>query len=163
METSHKSMQQMCLNMTSSWEDSLVKMSVLPENEKDFVDRELECSLRSSGYYEKNSLGLYSLKMLEESLVVMEDGTSPEFSLNWKTLGTRVNGKYLTQKITESPRTEKGCSLSDIIEDQVPDKYFLSQQSLKRFLKRGMGNVFVPERSQLVTNPGRHNGTEAQP
>ena len=162
METSHKSTRQMCLNMTSSWEDFPVRMSVLPENEQDFVEREVVCSLRLSGYYEKNNLGLYSLKMLEDSLAATEDGTLPEFSLNWSMLGTHVNGKYVTQKITESPRTEKGCLLSDILEDQAPDRYFLSPTSKKRFLKRGMGSVFLQDVSQLVTNPGKHNGTEAQ-
>jgi site-specific DNA-cytosine methylase len=46
--------------------------------------------------------------------------------MNW---GMTVNGKCLTAKISESHRTGKECSLSDILEEQVDQKYFLSDKA----------------------------------
>jgi hypothetical protein len=45
--------------------------------------------------------------------------------MNW---GMTVNGKCLTARISESHRTGKECSLSDILEEQVDQKYFLSEK-----------------------------------
>ena len=113
--------------------DSHVRILVLPENERDFVERDLDCSMISSGYYEKTNLGLYSLKMLQDSLAATKAGTLPELSLNWKGLGTHVNGKYLTQRISVLPKTESGCSLLDILQplEEVDPKYFLSEKMIK--------------------------------
>ena len=44
--------------------------------------------------------------------------------INW---GTMWNGKSLTARILEYPKTENGCSLSDILEENVPEEFFLSQ------------------------------------
>jgi hypothetical protein len=44
--------------------------------------------------------------------------------MNW---GMTANGKCLTAKISESHRIGKECSLSDILEEQVDQKYFLSE------------------------------------
>ena len=48
--------------------------------------------------------------------------------------GTLSNGKCLTAKISASPKTERGCSLSDILESSVDEKYFLSDQQTARIL-----------------------------
>jgi hypothetical protein len=54
--------------------------------------------------------------------------------LNW---GMVSNGKCLTARISASPRTGNGCSLSDILEESVEEKYFLSNKSewLQRILR----------------------------
>lgn len=136
METSRKSTHQMCLTMTSSSEDRHVRITVLPENEPDYAERKAACSMNLSGLYEKNNLAIYSSKMLRESLAATRDGISPEFSLNWKTLGTNVSGKYVTQRRIFH-RTESASSLSDILQDpsEVDPKYFLSEKALNRFVK----------------------------
>jgi hypothetical protein len=41
-----------------------------------------------------------------------------------------VNGKCLTARISVSPKTESECSLSDILEEQVDQKYFLSEEQI---------------------------------
>ncbi|HAA7387703.1 TPA_asm: hypothetical protein GHD27_15420, partial [Listeria monocytogenes] len=48
---------------------------------------------------------------------------------------TMRNGRFLTAKISESHKTENACSLSDILEEQVDEKYFLSQKHLERLMK----------------------------
>ena len=44
------------------------------------------------------------------------------------------NGKCLTARILESPNPESGCILSDILIEDVPEKYYLSQQQMERLL-----------------------------
>ena len=50
---------------------------------------------------------------------------------NW---GMAWNGKCLTARISEFPIIGKECSLSDILEDAVDDKYFLSEAQTKFIL-----------------------------
>ncbi|VDC43974.1 hypothetical protein FMV2238Y02_24250 [Streptococcus canis] len=51
--------------------------------------------------------------------------------MNW---GMMQNGRYLTQRILVFPKTESGCSLSDILEDTVPDSYFLSDEKVQHLI-----------------------------
>lgn len=44
------------------------------------------------------------------------------------------NGKLSTLKISECHKTEKGASLSDILEGEVPQKYFLSKEQMKKII-----------------------------
>lgn len=44
------------------------------------------------------------------------------------------NGKCSTLKTSECCKTEKGCSLSDILEDEVPQKYFLSKEQTEKIV-----------------------------
>ena len=127
--TSGRSKRKTCRISTSFAEVSRARTCLLPENEKDFAEREAVSSLKLSGSYEKNSHGLYSLKMLRDFSAQIRDGTLPEFSLNWMGLGTQLSGLFLTQKITESRRTGNGCSLSDILEEDVGSRYFLSEKA----------------------------------
>ena len=52
----------------------------------------------------------------------------------WQSWGILWNGKCLTAKTLECHNTEKGCSLSDILEEEVADKYFLSEQTIQRLM-----------------------------
>lgn len=42
--------------------------------------------------------------------------------------------RYLTAKISEFPSHEIECSLSDIIEENVPEKYYLSRKQAEKLL-----------------------------
>lgn len=44
------------------------------------------------------------------------------------------NGKCLTANISEFHRIGKECSLSDILEESVDEKYFLSEHTVKRLM-----------------------------
>ena len=65
-------------------------------------------------------------------------------SVRYLSWGTVWNGKCLTARILESPNPENGCILSDILIDDVPEKYYLSQQQMERLLyksrQEGKGN-----------------------
>lgn len=43
-------------------------------------------------------------------------------------------GRYLTAKISEFLSHEIECSLSDILEDNVPEKYYLSRKQAEKLL-----------------------------
>lgn len=60
--------------------------------------------------------------------------------------GMTANGKCLTAKITESPRIESECSLSDILEEHPDQKYFLSPIATQKLL-----NNFTEEAKAIVS------------
>lgn len=108
--------------------DSHVRTYPLQENKSDFKETvqacfsEL-CTLSDSSKKKINPL-TFSLRTLRICLVLMEDGISPDCSLKWIGRGMMQNGKCSTPKILESHKTEKGASLSDILEGEVPQKIF---------------------------------------
>lgn len=55
-------------------------------------------------------------------------------SLRWMNWGTMSHGKCLTARISESRNPENECTLSDILENDVPEKYYLSPKQTKRLL-----------------------------
>ena len=48
--------------------------------------------------------------------------------------GTTSNGNYLTLNCTEYLKTESECTLSDILDDVVPRKYFLSKEQMDKIV-----------------------------
>src|SRR5574343_1182902 len=138
METSQKSTQANSQTSTSSAVDSLVRHFLSLENEKDLKIPEGHYSLKLREYCEINNLDYSSLKMLKDCLVtttaILSEPSSPRLQ-NW---GMTYNGKCLTAKISESPRIGKECSLSDILEEQVDQKYFLSEKAVETILKHSI-------------------------
>ena len=75
-----------------------------------------------------------SLRTLKICLVLMEDGISPDFSLKWIGGGTMRNGVFSTVNTSESHKTGNAVLLSDILEVEVPQKYFLSKEQTERII-----------------------------
>jgi hypothetical protein len=88
-------------------------------------------------------------------------------------IGYWCEWKLLTANITESHKIGKECSLSDILEAQVANKYFLSTKAmdfLKRRAKdnaekgRGFGAVFLPQLEQpIIKDMKQEDRLSAQP
>ena len=116
--------------------DSHVMTYQLQENNSDFEETvracfsEL-CTLSNSSKKKINPL-TFSLKTLKICLVLMVDGISPDCSLKWMRGGMMLNGRCLTPKISECHRTGKDVSLSDILEEEVAQKYFLSKEQVEK-------------------------------
>ena len=53
------------------------------------------------------------------------------FSPTW---GISFNGRYLTRRISKCHNEEKGCLLKDILEEKVPEKYYLSEETAAKIL-----------------------------
>ena len=49
--------------------------------------------------------------------------------------GMVLNGVCITAQISESRSSEGGCILSQVLEDEVPEKYFLSPAAMRKILK----------------------------
>lgn len=114
--------------------DFLAKVSALQETDEDLKIQEELSSLKSCDLLKKGSLKFYSEKMLQDFLTTTEEEPSQRSSMRWQMWGTMRNGKCLTADISESHRIEQECSLSDIFEGGVADKYFLSPQTLQRLM-----------------------------
>ena len=76
------------------------------------------------------------LKMFPGSCRMTAAGRLTRSSVRWMTWGTMSRGRCLTARILESPSPTGGCILSDILETDVPERYFLSQTQMGRFLSK---------------------------
>jgi len=119
-------------NTTSCVRDFLARVSALLESEGDLKILGAHSSLKLSESYGLRDLSIYSLRMLRDSSPMMKGIHSKPLSERWMNWGMTVNGKCLTARISESPKTGKGCSLSDILEENPDQKYFLSEKTIKK-------------------------------
>ena len=99
------------------------------ETDPHSLGKYLESLTRSGKKINPNGL---SMRTLGECLAVTEDLTSLQYSLNWIGGGTTSNGNYSTLNCTEYLKTESEFTLSDILEDAVSEKYFLSRQQVEK-------------------------------
>ena len=118
--------------------DSPVRTSALQENNSDLLGTAQACfselcTWLDNSKKKKNPLTC-SLRTLRICFLLMEDGISPDFSLSWTKTGTMRNGKFSTQNISESRKTENVVLLSDILEEEVDQKYFLSKEQTERII-----------------------------
>lgn len=116
----------------------LVRTSQLPGREPDLTETEVLLSERSSEFLKKSPKKIVpnglSTRMLKECLAVIEGGTSEQYSLKWENWGMIQNGNCLTQRISEYRKTESECTLSDILEAEVSNKYFLSKEQTEKIV-----------------------------
>ena len=77
-----------------------------------------------------------SLSGKRAGLEAREAGILPPFSLTYGKQGMMLNGSVSTQKISECHSTENECTLLDILEESVDEKYFLSADQTERLLKK---------------------------
>ena len=132
--------------------DSLVRALVSLEKGKDLRTPEGLCFLKSLGLRSIKDPDIYSLKTSRVCLVTTKEKLSRQslgFSPTW---GIELNGRYLIASTLEFPKTGKECSLSDILEEKVDQKYFLSEKAvatLFREVKKGRNGL--PIQSQVDT------------
>ena len=114
-----------------------VKILALQEKELDWTETDralyekfLDCWKNKK---KKTDLNGLSMKMLREYFLATEDSTICQSSLKWTNLGMISNGKILTVN-GSSPKTGSAFTLSDILEDTVPGKYFLSREQMEKIL-----------------------------
>ena len=123
-----------CLNANVNVLDFHARLSALLDSAEDSQIQEELYSLKSCGWLKSDSLKYFSQKMLQDFLT-MKGGSHSVLSYPlWQSWGILWNGKCLTAKTLEYHNTGKGCSLSDILEEEVPEKYFLSDKTIQRLL-----------------------------
>ena len=121
-----------CQESTSSISDSLAKIyQLLTSKGEDLTEAEVVYFLKqleSLGI--KNPSFLYLKTSKGRSTRIMAK-TSKSSLKQLPTLGMMVNGSYLIQG-GFFPKIESGYTLSDILEDNVHQRYSLSEQTKKR-------------------------------
>lgn len=92
------------------------------------VDSFLHLLTSSKAKRKKINPSGYSLKMLRDFYQVAGDEIISTISLSWMKQGTTLSGKCSIQKTTEFPKIENASTLSDILEAEVDEKYYLSAE-----------------------------------
>ena len=114
--------------------DFLAKASRLQDGVSVSEIQEELSSLKLPESLQKNGLRFYSWKMSSACYRMTAAGhlipSSPRL-LKW---GIISNGWCLTANTSESPNSEDGCILSDILIRDVPEKYFLSAAAMRKIL-----------------------------
>ena len=125
-----------------SLEDFLVQLSAMLEKKQDsqWKTQEVRSFLRSHGFAQRNDPEIYYSKMLKVYLVTTMEKLSRQSLGFLPTWGIELNGRYLTARTSGFLKTGSEYSLSDILEEQVDDKYFLSQDQMGRLEKRAKVN-----------------------
>jgi len=131
-------MQELFREPTVGASDSLARTSALPENSKDSRETEVLsfselCNFLKVSRKQIDPNGC-SLRMLRTLLAYTGDSILDGYSLKWHGGGTMRNGGLSTAKTMAFPKTGRECSLSDILEDSVDEKYFLSETATKRLM-----------------------------
>lgn len=119
---------------TFLWEDFPVSPSQSQEREKDLTIQEERCFLRLLELLPLKNLSISSSKMFPVCLTTTKAGHLKQSSIHWMSWGMMCAGRYLTAKISEFPSHEIECSLSDILENNVPEKYYLSRKQAEKLL-----------------------------
>src|SRR5690606_24709419 len=114
--------------LTLSVEDSHAKLFQLLGSEGDSMTLEELYSLKLYVSPISSDHAIYSLKTSKDYSTMTMAIRSRQSSEPWMNSGMMRNGKCLTLKTLEFPKTGKECSLSDILEENVPEKYFLSEE-----------------------------------
>ncbi len=115
-------------------EDFPVSPSQSQEREKDLMTQEERCFSRLLELLPLKSLSISSSKMFPVSLTMTQAKHLKQSSVHWMSWGMMCAGRYLTAKISEYPNHEIECSLSAILEENVPEKYYLSRKQAEKLL-----------------------------
>ncbi len=89
------------------------------------------CSLNLPEYLKQNVLHFSSLKTFPLSERFKRGRFLRSSSAKYLDWGMCANGSVLTARLT-FPKAESGCSLSDILIPDVPEKYYLSKEKAQR-------------------------------
>ena len=132
--TQEQSNQNECQILIYSVQDFLARHSLSPESEKDLLTQEELSFLKLPGFLKLKDPRILSLKMFPVCYRMTKAGRFAPSSVRFLNWGTMSNGKCLTARISESPKRESGCILSDILISDVPEKYYLNQKQMEQLL-----------------------------
>lgn len=143
-----------CPTSISSVADFLAKAFQLQESDEDLTMLEELFSLKLQELPQLKNLSICCLKMFPDCLTMTAAKHLKQSSVRWMTWGTMSCGKCLTAQILAFPNPEIECSLSDIIEKNVPAKYYLSPKQIQKLLsgeqKAVRGIVHIPQTDLAV-------------
>ena len=91
-------------------------------------------SLKSLGLPQLKNLNIFCLRTYPACYRITEAGRLQPSSARFQSWGTTSRGRCLTARISVFPNPERECILSDILEKDAPEKYYLSQSQMERLL-----------------------------
>ena len=121
---------------TSSSEGFRAKTSAWPESGPVLGETAAVSGLSSDGSCPSCGLAGSSSKTSPASSLAIRDATSPSYSKGWRNSGTMRRGRLSTLKTSESRSAAAACSLSQVLEAEVPSKYSLSARAAAGILRR---------------------------
>ena len=104
----------------------ITRLSALQDPGKDSEIREEPSSLNWPDWLKPGSLRICFLRTWWVSSIMTTAGRLRQSSTRWTDWGMVWNGNVLTAKILASRSQETACTLSDILMNDVEEKYFLS-------------------------------------
>lgn len=112
------------------------------ESGQESAEHAADCSLNSCASYEKYGLDGLSLKMFPDCYLPTPAEISPSFSHRWPKSGSlQSRTEFWTVSTSEWPKDAAVCTLSAVLEKEVPRRFFLSSRAaagiLRRAAKRG--------------------------
>jgi len=110
--------------------------SVLQESGSASMTRGAHSFLKLPDVSKLNDLSYCCLKTSRDCFHTTKEEPSEQSSWSWMNWGTMQNGKCLTARISVFPKTGNVSSLSDILEEHVNEKYFLSKKSIEMIITR---------------------------
>ena len=134
MKTQDKLIQKKCRSSTSSAEDSPAKHFLLLARDEALTIQGALSSLRLPAWLEKNGLHIFSLKTSQDCYRMTKAGRLRPSSIHFATWGTVSNSRCLTARILECHNQDVGCTLSDILTPDVPERYYLSEAQTRKLL-----------------------------
>lgn len=125
-----------CRGLTSSVPASLARMSQLPESGPDSRAHAQDCftSLHES-CASFDPLGSSSRMFPDFSVQTTEETLQKSCAFSWSSAGMGFRGVCLTASFSESPNAAAVCSLSDVLESHVPQRFFLSPRAAMGILR----------------------------
>ena len=78
------------------------------------------------------------LRMSPDFYPATADATLESFSTGWMTSGSMSRGRYWTRSTSESRNAAAACSLSQVLQDEVSSKFYLSAKAAAGILRRAM-------------------------
>ena len=118
-------------------EDFLVNHSLSQEQDGDLTTFVEHCFSRLQELLPLKDLSFYSLRTSKDFLVMTKARRLKQSSLHWMDWGMMSHGRCLTAKILKFPNPEIVCTLSDVLEKSVAEKYFLLRRQVQKLLYKG--------------------------
>ena len=122
--------------LISSTEDSPAKTSAWPASGPVLGASVAASGLSSSGSCPNCNHDGSLLRMSLDFYPLTVEQTSESSLPGWTNSGSMRAGRYWTRSTSESRNAAAACSLSAVLEDEVPNKYFLSAKAAAGILRR---------------------------
>jgi hypothetical protein len=118
--------------LTSSLADSPASRFPLPVSGRDSAMNGAICSLNLPDSLKIKDLAILSLKMFPDCWGLKKGRLSPKYLIRFQNWGIAWNGLCMTAPASAYRRQENGYTLQDVLEQTVPEKYYVSEQQMRK-------------------------------